>query len=157
NPKLAKGEKRGYRTAVLHLAPHTLSGFNVCPAATAGCAAACLNTAGRGGLGLDVRDPSKTNTIQQARIRRTRFYFEDRPSFVSRLELELERFIRQCKRDGFKPAVRLNGTSDLRWENVPTSDAPNLMSAFPRVPFYDYTKLANRRNLPPNYHLTYSL
>jgi hypothetical protein len=33
----------------------------------------------------------------------------------------------------------------------------NIMLAFPNVIFYDYTKLANRRNLPPNYSLTFSL
>ncbi len=30
------------------------------------------------------------------------------------------------------------------------------MEAFPQVTFYDYTKIANRRNLPDNYHLTWS-
>jgi hypothetical protein len=33
----------------------------------------------------------------------------------------------------------------------------NLMAMFPRVTFYDYTKIANRKNLPRNYYLTYSL
>lgn len=50
NPKTEKGEKLGYWTAVLHLAPARLSGHEVCPGATIGCRAACLNTAGRGGL-----------------------------------------------------------------------------------------------------------
>lgn len=154
NPKLAKGEKRGYRSAVLHLAPHTLSGFNVCPAATAGCSAACLNTAGRGGIGLQ---RNGTNTIQEARKRRTLEFFGDRPAFMGRLTHELELFFEQCRRDGFKPAVRLNGTSDIRWETVPVDGAPHVMGLFPHVPFYDYTKLANRRGLPANYHLTYSL
>lgn len=31
------------------------------------------------------------------------------------------------------------------------------MALFPDVQFYDYTKLANRRNVPANYHLTFSL
>lgn len=154
NPKTVKGEKRGYRTAILHLAPHTLSGFNVCPSATAGCAAACLNTAGRGGIGLTVKD---TNPIQDARKRKTLAFFSERDAFVAELESELTRFAKRCKREGFKPCVRLNGTSDIRWENVPTATAPSLPEAFPRLQFYDYTKLANRRNLPSNYHLTYSL
>ena len=53
NPKTAKGEKLWYFTAILHLAPATLSGFEVCSHRSAGCTAACLNTAGRGGMGLD--------------------------------------------------------------------------------------------------------
>jgi hypothetical protein len=32
----------------------------------------------------------------------------------------------------------------------------NIMEAFPMVTFYDYTKIANRRGLPANYHLTWS-
>jgi hypothetical protein len=31
------------------------------------------------------------------------------------------------------------------------------MEHFPEVQFYDYTKRHNRKNLPANYHLTYSL
>lgn len=53
NPKTVKGRKDNIMTAIMHLAPHTLSGANVCAHATAGCAAACLNTAGRGGINLD--------------------------------------------------------------------------------------------------------
>ena len=46
--KMAKGEKYGYKTAILHLAPFDLSIKNVCPKASKECAAACLNTSGRG-------------------------------------------------------------------------------------------------------------
>lgn len=54
------------------------------------------------------------------------------------------------------PAVRLNGTSDIRWESIPVGAAPNLMALYPDVIFYDYTKLTNRRGLPSNYTLTLS-
>lgn len=154
NPKTVKGEKRGYRTAVLHLAPYTLSGRNVCPLATEGCAAACLNSAGRGGIGAAglVGDAlANANAIQRARVRRTNEYFDNRADFLSRLSDEIERFVKSCKRAGYVPAVRLNGTSDLRWEQT------GIISAFPRLQFYDYTKLTNRRGIPANYHLTYSL
>lgn len=154
NPKIKKGEKRGFRTALLHLAPHTLSGYNVCPLATPGCWTACLNTAGRGGIGLDSEG---LNVIQRARIARTVRYFEDRDAFMAQLVRELARFFLACARDGFTPAVRLNGTSDIRWENVPVMGAPNIMSHYRDIQFYDYTKLSNRKGLPKNYHLTYSL
>lgn len=155
-----KGEKRGYRTAVLHLAPHTLSGFNVCPKATAGCSAACLNTAGRGGMGtkgLDVADVGNANAIQVARVRRTREYFESRPAFMDKLVREIRAFVKSCHRAGFVPTVRLNGTSDLRFESVPVAGERRIMDVFPSLQFYDYTKLTNRRDIPSNYHLTYSL
>jgi len=38
NPKVEKGEKAGYLTYILHLAPADLSGYQVCPMAElAGC------------------------------------------------------------------------------------------------------------------------
>ena len=52
--KMAKGEKFGVKTAILHLAPFDLSGKNVCPKATkgpGGCVDPCLNTSGRGQMG----------------------------------------------------------------------------------------------------------
>ena len=48
NAKTIKGEKLGFITFGLHLAPFNLSGFNACAWASKGCAEACLNTAGRG-------------------------------------------------------------------------------------------------------------
>ena len=55
-------------------------------------------------------------------------------------------------------AIRLNATSDIRWEaSAFHVDGKSIMDHFPEVQFYDYTKLANRRNLPSNYHLTFSL
>lgn len=158
NPKVEKGQAAGYLTAILHLAPSRLSGYNVCPKASAGCAAACLNTAGRGGM---FRKGETTNVIQQARIRRTKALFENRELFLELLVADVEKLVKQAAKLNLIPAVRLNGTSDLRWEVLPvvrngvTFD--NMMAAFPTLQFYDYTKLTNRRDLPANYHLTYSL
>ena len=42
--KTIKSEKIGVLTGILYMAPYNLSGKNVCPNASAGCAAACLNT-----------------------------------------------------------------------------------------------------------------
>lgn len=164
NPKTDKGEKLGYWTAVLHLAPARLSGFEVCPAATNGCRSACLNTAGRGGLAkggkLDYAAimGGKRNAVQDARIARTRRLFQDRAGFMADLIKEIAAFVRKAERAGFKPAIRLNGTSDIRWEAGAFHVAgKSIMDHFPGVQFYDYTKLANRRNLPANYHVTFSL
>lgn len=158
NPKTAKGEAHGVLTAILHLAPERVSGRNVCPHATAGCAAACLNTAGRGGIGLD---ENGLNTIQVARIRRTRWFQRDRKAFLYALALEIGRHAQIARKHGLAPAVRLNGTSDLPWERFPIAGQPNIMALFPDVTFYDYTKWPIRlRPLVagiPNYSLTYSL
>lgn len=155
NPKTAKGEGFGYLTAILHLAPHKVAGFNVCGYASKGCAAACLNTAGRGGIGLDA---DGLNVIQIARIQRTRYFRRDRSGFLARLIAEIAKHERSAKRHGLKAAVRLNGTSDLPWEKWSIGDHANIFAMFPHVQFYDYTKWPiAKRQLAPNYHLTFSL
>lgn len=171
NPKVEKSVAFGYLTAVLHLAPGSLSGRNVCPQATAGCLAACLNTAGRGGITTgagrithaELVAGTRTNHIQAARIRRTRWYFSDRPSFMATLVADIAKLVKLAASLGLEPAIRLNGTSDIPWERVPagvegfSSHAANVMELFPDVQFYDYTKRPNRRDLPSNYRLTFSL
>jgi hypothetical protein len=54
------------------------------------------------------------------------------------------------------PVFRLNGTSDIRWETIPVGGYATIMEMFPTVQFYDYSKLPNRKNIPANYHLTFS-
>jgi hypothetical protein len=163
NPKTLKGEKQGYITAVLHLAPASTSGFNVCPMATQGCKAGCLNTAGRGGIASgnatfeSAEGALPDNAIQKARIARTKRFFADREAFMAQLVTEIYAFVSKAKRDGLIPCVRLNGTSDIRWERIPCNGLENIMAEFPAVQFYDYTKLANRKGVPSNYHLTFSL
>lgn len=165
NPKVEKGEAYGYWTAILHLAPAKLSGFEVCPKATDGCRAACLNTAGHGGLARggvltysEIAEGRRSNAVQAARIARTRFLFQDRRGFMAQLAKEIAAHVKRCERAGFRPAIRLNGTSDIKWEASAfhTECGVSIFEAFPDVQFYDYTKIANRRNLPKNYSLTFS-
>jgi hypothetical protein len=99
----------------------------------------------------------KRNEIQNARRLRTRAFFQFRAEFMLELAKEIEKAIVKARRDGYIPVFRLNGTSDIRWESVPVADFPNVMAMFPDVQFYDYTKLPNRKNIPSNYHLTFSL
>lgn len=165
NPKTVKGEKKGFVTFILHLAPAKLSGFQVCPMATTGCAMACLNTAGRGGMAkgagrltvAEIESGERSNTIQKARVRKTRLYFENRPEFMAMLAKDIRRAIAWTVARGFVPVFRLNGTSDIRWELARFADGKTIFETFPTVQFYDYTKIANRRNVPSNYHLTFSL
>lgn len=154
NPKLAKNLKKKVLTAPLHLAPYDLSGYQVCPMASAGCAAACLNTAGRGGI---FKKGEKTNMIQEARKRKTLMYFENRDEFMNLLVKDIQALERKAKKEKMQCGVRLNATSDIPWERVKVQGHANIMEMFPKVQFYDYTKRHNRKNLPKNYHLTYSL
>ena len=64
NAKIVKGEKLGYTTKGIHLAPAQLSGFEVCRWRSKGCTASCLNTAGRG----------RMDSIQKSRIAKTKLF-----------------------------------------------------------------------------------
>lgn len=147
NPKVLKGMSQGYMTYILHLAPADLSGYETCPKRTAGCTAACLNTAGRGGM----FKPGGTNTIQEARKRKTRMFFENREAFIELLKTDIRKAIKQSEKKGLIPVFRLNGTSDIAWEKY------GIIQEFPNVTFYDYTKMLNRKvSALKNYHLTFS-
>lgn len=151
--KTQKGEAIGYLTGILYLAPHTLSGAgNVCPWA-ASCKKGCLNTSGRGAF----------NSVQKARIAKTRFFFSDRDAFLETLYLDCKSLISKAKRLGLLPCIRLNGTSDLAFHRLTVpSQGKTLMECFLDVPFYDYTKsvrkaLDNAKGLhAPNYTVVFS-
>jgi len=156
NPKIQKGTKMGYLSFILHLAPADLSGKETCPKRTQGCTAACLNTAGRGGM---FKRGENTNMIQKARIRKTEYFFNDRAGFMLDLAYDIQKAIKFAERKGLTPVFRLNGTSDLSWEKyeVPVFCTENIFELFPNVQFYDYTKVLGRKvKHIPNYHLTFS-
>lgn len=151
--KTKKGEKIGILTGILYLAPSDISGYDVCPKASNGCKAACLFSAGRG----------KMNKVYNARVNRTRWFFEDRQSFMETLVKDIEYLDRKAHKEGMIPSVRLNGTSDIAWEKIRVTvngkAYRNLMVAFPHIKFYDYTKILGRKSAIAlnNYHLTFSL
>jgi len=158
NPKILKGLKQGFNTYIMHLAPANLSGYETCPKRTAGCTAACLNTAGRGGM---FKKGENTNAIQKARIRKTKMFFENRAQFMIDLVKDIELAIKQSIKKDLVPVFRLNGTSDLSFEKYEVIRNGklfrNIFAAFPEVQFYDYTKILGRKvSEISNYHLTFS-
>lgn len=143
NLKTLKGEKFGYDTGLLHLAPFTLSGKNVCPKASNGCAKACLNTSGHG----------RYQRTQKARLNRTLLMFNDPELFHQKIVKDIETIVRRAKKHGNIPAIRMNGTSDL-----PKLDY-KYANLFPNVQFYGYTKILKtlkRNDIPKNLDLTFS-
>jgi hypothetical protein len=151
NSKTRKGEKKGFTTYGIHLAPASLSGFNVCDSSSAGCRWACLNTAGRGAM----------SSVQRARIKKTLFFFKDKQKFLAELWAEITKSIKSSAKKGMTPCFRLNLTSDLPWEKI-KFNGQSVMEAFPDVQFYDYCKSPERMTkfvngeMPANYHLTFS-
>lgn len=146
--KMLKSTKSGlYLPYVLHLAPATLSGYQVCPKATDGCRTSCLNTSGKGAF----------STVQNARIERTKYFFQQRAQFLNQLRAEIS--LAECNAisQGKQLTLRLNGTSDLQWEIYKAFDGKTIFQVFPNVIFYDYTKIANRKvSGIENYSLTFS-
>jgi hypothetical protein len=150
--KMAKGLKYNESTYIIYLAPAKSSGYEVCPMRTDECTAACLNESGRNKIDIH------KNQINQARIKKTKLFFEDREFFMGWLIYEIGKEKEKAERSGLRFSVRLNGTSDLD----PTTfklDNKNILEWFPDVSFYDYTKVSKRFRLLEkytNYDLTYS-
>lgn len=151
NPKTLKSDEagKGFLTTIQYLKPEKSSGItNLCPFASAGCAAACLAFAGRG----------RTNIVQRSRQARTKLFVDNRKVYRRLLDGEIEKFVKRAEKLDLVPAIRLNGTSDIMWEKV----FPSLFTTYPNVQFYDYTKITPRMlrytegKLPVNYHLTFS-
>ena len=144
--KLPNGQR--VINAGVTLAPSKRSGVvNVCPHATAACILVCvLWFAGR----------TVTKTVRAAATKRTRLWFYDPSRFYARLHRELLALTKRAARQGVRAFCRLNVASDI--------DHPNdIATAHPTVTLYDYTKSVERASaygrgeLPPNYHISYSV
>lgn len=155
--KTIKGEKYGWETHILYLAPHKQNnlGKNLCPKASDGCAKACLFSAGRG----------KFSNVIKGRINKTHLFLTEKDWFLEKLYKELLNIdIKDASVQDIIPlydtkrqCVRLNGTSDLPWESIKYK-GKSLLEHFPNLQFFDYTKDKNRvlKNTLRNYHLTFS-
>jgi hypothetical protein len=144
--KTIKSNKAGFLTGILYLAPYNLSGVNLCPfAKVAECHVACLNTAGRGVF----------NNVKEARLRKAKLFNDNRGEFMAQLIEDINKLKREAKKKNLQPVIRLNGTSDIEWENIRAGEY-TIFDLFPDLQFYDYTKNPNRKNLPANYDLTFS-
>jgi len=143
--KTVKGQKLGFLTGILYLAPSDISGRDVCPnAINAGCREACLYTAGRGAM----------SNVQAARIAKTDRFFDDSENFMADLFWSITKVVNKAKKENLTPTIRLNGTSDIDWQSQKI-DGKNLFELFPDCQFYDYTKQP-RKSKFSNYHLTFS-
>ena len=120
NAKTVKGRKKQYSTAIIYLAPSNASGvINTCTSASRGCRAACLFTSGRG----------RMNPIREARINKTKFLVNEEEKFLRQLWKETSNHIKLSNKKGLIPCERLNGTSDLRWEDYKL-EGQNIFESF---------------------------
>ena len=168
NPKTIKSDIKTY---ILHLAPSNQSGIiNVCPSAL-NCAKLCLHHSGN-----KLYYPTKV----KSRINKTIAFNDSQNDFMNILILNIIRNFRKNNND--LTAFRLNGTSDILFENIQIyisvglSDFiynkfsfninsgyySNIFEIFKHeknIIMYDYTK--NKREYKNllnefNYHLTFS-
>jgi hypothetical protein len=87
---------------------------------------------------------------QTARLRRTKLWLEQPEKFKTFLAYDIRLLKEWAAQNNYRVVVRLNGTSDIPWEKH------GIIQQFPDIQFYDYTKVSKRKNIPPNYHLTFS-
>lgn len=139
-------------TYILYLAPAKTSGYNVCSHSTPECRLGCLATSGRAGMEIMSGD----DRIKNARIKKTRLFYEEPEFFMNWLIAEILQAKAKAEKDGFFFSVRLNGTSDIDWQNV-KMNGQSIFEMYPNILFYDYTKNVSKFiNKPDNYHLTLS-
>lgn len=155
--KIDAGQGFGILGAVLYMVPANGSGREACAGRTAGCTAACL-AEGTGRMSM--------SGPRTARIRKHAGFYADRGRFLADLSREIAAHERRAIRMGKTAAVRLNGTTDLPWHRMRFTDHDGttwqrIHDAHPGVRFYEYTKhplaVAQRRAIPVNLHLTYSI
>ena len=115
-----------YFSRILYLAPDNLADGKrtVCPyAKVAKCSEACLNSAGMGVF----------SNVQQARIRKTLMFLNETEKFLDLLIKDIDKFVKECDKLGKKPALRLNGTSDIQWETIEEPLMKMIMKTNPEV------------------------
>lgn len=162
--KLQYSYNAGTETYGIYLAPATLArdkrhpNLNVCPFSSQ-CVESCLSGAGHNKIAiLANKGINGLTTIDQARIKKTHLFYDDRDKFMHILISELESAKASAKRKNMDFAVRLNCTSDLSPELFKL-DGKNILEMYPDIQFYDYTKVPARLALTeryPNYFLVFS-
>jgi hypothetical protein len=154
NPKAEKALSYGYLNGIHYMAPHALSGRDLCGNASPGCMGLCLGAHS----GAAVR----YSRVMDSRIAKAQSFIADRKAYLEDLHLAIALLDRKARRAGLKPVVRLNGSTDLAFEGFRFDDGSTLFSRNPSVQFVDYTKSIRRAlkyadgRMPVNYHLTLS-
>ena len=130
-----------YKEAKISICAKSASCVDNCLATTSG-----GNRAYGGGVDKDaLKGPRKAHFMQnQAFIR-------DPEAFIAKMDDEVGKAWAAAQKNGNQLGIRLNVLSD-----VPPTVYEDLMTKYPDVQFYDYTKLHSNKPIAPNHHLTYS-
>lgn len=144
--KTKKSEAFGVENRIVYLSPAWEAGFVMCPYHGI-CGRYCVgHSSGRQGGRVQRRN----------RLVKTVLWHLFPDFFLQKVQAEAWNLMVEATGKGRIPAIRMNGSSDVRWEQY------GLFQSVPSVSWYDYTKIpldkrGDRGRLPPNYHLTFSL
>ena len=134
------------KSSPLYLAPHTKAGLgiNMCPMAGE-CRHSCLTWSGRMPL------------QHEYQVMKTRAFIGYPVEFLEQLILEIKLKAFETYLEGYTLYVRLDGTSDNRWERY--LDLDKMVKEIQGLGgFYDYTKFPlSSRKPSAGYHLTFSV
>ena len=150
NTKLEKGEKIGVMTTGVSFAPaSTVALKTICSHSNKQCVDSCLATSGMGQWHMIRKDGS--HSIADSRALKTIWWERDREGFIVKLKHELKLFQARAERAGMIAACRLNILSDIMWQTE-----TDVMQSNKEINFYGYSKVPAFKNLPDNYHVTFS-
>jgi hypothetical protein len=171
--KAIKAQEYGFLNGIHYLAPSTLSGVNLCSHASMGCIKLCLGwESGQAGM---VKHDADLNSVRKSRIQKAHRFMRSRAEYLLDFVRATDNAITRAAKKGLSICLRPNGSSDIAFEGIRFTiernkkgkavavklggaDGKCIMDHYPTVPFVDYTKNPKRfdRQLPANYHLTFS-
>jgi hypothetical protein len=114
-----------------------LSGYETCPKRTQGCTAACLNTAGRGGM---FKKGESTNMLFKKLVfEKLNCFSKTALEFMNLLvkDIDIRKAIKQAEKKSLIPVFRLNGTLPIiafeKYEVLRNGNHIQIFSTFPEV------------------------
>lgn len=160
NTKMVHSKEYGTMIYCIMLAPSNMafpnSNKTICPN-DKNCKEFCLNGSGRNKVDI-LTNGYENSHINKARIKKTKFFYEDRKTFMEIMIHEISTAKKSAENKGLNFAVRINGTSDLN-PKLFKYDGKCILDIFNDVQFFDYSKVTNRINVAneyDNYDLTLS-
>ena len=171
--KAIKAQEYGFLNGIHYLAPSNLSGINLCSHASMGCIKLCLGW--ESGQASMVKNDADLNSVRKSRIQKAQRFMKSRAEYLLDVIRSIDNAIAKAGKVDLSLCLRLNGASDIAFEGIRFTiernkkgkaikitlggkDGRSIMDHYPQIPFVDYTKNPARfdRQLPANYHLTFS-
>ncbi|RLA65460.1 MAG: hypothetical protein DRQ88_09270 [Epsilonproteobacteria bacterium] len=130
------GRSLGYLNGISYHEP----GPKICTPKFKLCINDCYYNSGQLGM------PVQKKALQE----RSGLFKNDFSTWLMMLEIDIRKHIRQAEKLGLKPSFRLNGTSDIKTQDL------GIIEKYKEVQFYDYTKDFYEYSIHKNYYLIYS-